>query len=92
MSTALDTLARMRGALTACTQGSLPQSEMIRLWRSGSAELPLPEPYGQVLGQLLDRIESSALFNEESCSFSQKDLLDSLQVWADKAGAKLPSP
>jgi hypothetical protein len=38
---------------------------------------------------LLDRLESSALFSEESCSFSQKDLLDNLQLWAEKAQARL---
>ena len=42
-----------------------------------------------VLGDLLDRLEASALFSEESCSFSQKDLMDNLRVWADKARAKL---
>jgi hypothetical protein len=50
----------------------------------------LPPRYGEVLQQLLDRLESSALFSEESCSFSQKELLDSLQLWFDKAGAQLP--
>ena len=45
----------------------------------------LPPRYGEVLLGLLDRLESSALFSEESCSFSQKDLLDSLQMWVDKA-------
>lgn len=49
----------------------------------------LPARYKEVLLQLLDRLESSALFNEESCSFSPKGLLDSLQVWVDKAGAQL---
>jgi hypothetical protein len=44
-----------------------------------------------VLLNLLDRLESSALFSEESCSFSQKDLLDNLQVWVDKARAQLAS-
>jgi len=38
-----------------------------------------------VLHGLVDRLESSALFSEESCSFSQHDLLDSLQLWIDKA-------
>lgn len=89
MSTALDTLDRMTEALTACSQGQLAQSDMIRLWRSGAAGLPLPGPFGEVLGNLLDRIEASALFSEESCSFSQKDLMASLQMWADKARAKL---
>ncbi|WP_228769140.1 hypothetical protein [Limnohabitans sp. 2KL-3] len=64
---------------------------MIRQWRSDAASLPLPEKFGLVLGDLLDRIESSALFSGESCSFSQKDLLDNLQLWADKARARLSS-
>ncbi|QFZ84182.1 hypothetical protein GFK26_16175 [Variovorax paradoxus] len=58
-----------------------------------SAELlgALPPRYGEVLLNLLDRLESSALFSEESCSFSQKDLLDNLQVWVDKARGQLVS-
>ena len=51
----------------------------------------LPPRYGEVLLSLLDRLESSALFSEESCSFSQKDLLDNLQVWVDKARGQLVS-
>ena len=51
----------------------------------------LPPRYGEVLLNLLDRLESSALFSEESCSFSQKDLLDNLQAWVDKARAQLAS-
>lgn len=51
----------------------------------------LPPRYAEVLLNLLDRLESSALFSEESCSFSQKDLLDSLQLWIDKARATLNS-
>jgi hypothetical protein len=85
----LDTLTRMTDALKASTEGQLSQTDMIRQWRSGAASLPLPEKFGTVLGDLLDRIEASALFSEESCSFSQKDLLSSLQLWADKARAKL---
>jgi hypothetical protein len=45
----------------------------------------LPPRYTVVLHNLLDRLESSALFAEESCSFSHKELLDSLQLWLDKA-------
>lgn len=51
----------------------------------------LPPRYAEVLLNLLDRLESSALFAEESCSFSQRDLLDSLQLWLDKAAQQLPS-
>ena len=54
-----------------------------------SALAALPTRYSNVLLDLLDRLESSALFTEESCSFSRSGLLDSLQVWADKAQAVL---
>jgi hypothetical protein len=49
----------------------------------------LPPRYGEVLLNLLDRLESSALFSEESCSFSQKDLLDNLATWVEKARGQL---
>ncbi len=90
MNTDLDTLTHMTTSLAACARGDLPQQEMIRLWRSGAASLPLPEKFGVVLSNLLDRIEASALFSGESCSFSQQGLFDNLQLWADKAQAALP--
>lgn len=49
----------------------------------------LPPRYGDVLLGLLDRLESSALFTDESCSFSHRDLQDSVQLWLDKANAQL---
>ncbi len=49
----------------------------------------LPERFNDVLLNLLDRLESSALFTEESCSFSHASLLDSLQMWIDKAQLQL---
>ena len=45
----------------------------------------LPPRFFDVLMQLLSRLESSALFTDESCSFSRHDLLDSFQLWLDKA-------
>jgi hypothetical protein len=92
MSAALETLDRMNTALAQSQNGQLPQSEMIRLWRAQAATLALPARFDEVLQPLLDRIEASALFSEESCSFSQKDLLASLQMWADKARSRLSSP
>ena len=50
----------------------------------------LPPRYTEVLLGLLDRLEAGALFSEESCSFSQQALVDSLQLWLDKARAALP--
>jgi hypothetical protein len=49
----------------------------------------LPPRFADVLMQLLSRLESSALFTEESCSFSRHELLDSLQLWLDKAAQAL---
>jgi hypothetical protein len=45
----------------------------------------LPPAFSTVLDNLTDRLQASALFTEESCSFSRQDLLDSLQLWLDKA-------
>jgi hypothetical protein len=52
----------------------------------------LPPKFGEVLHGLLDRLESGALFDAESCSFSQSGLHDSLQMWLDKAQDRLDSP
>jgi hypothetical protein len=49
----------------------------------------LPVRFDEVLMQLMNRLESSALFTDESCSFSRHDLLDSLQLWLDKAEQNL---
>lgn len=87
-STQLDALARRIEALQGDSGGSVTTlSDDAR----ASTELlaALPPRYGEVLLNLLDRLESSALFSEESCSFSQKDLLDNLKVWADKARGQL---
>jgi non-ribosomal peptide synthetase component F len=89
MATAHHTLQQMNQTLQQCLQGQLPTAALTRQWRADGALLPLPERFAQVLGDLLDRLEAGALFSEESCSFSQKDLLDSLQLWADKARAQL---
>ena len=91
MSAALETLDRMNTALALSQNGQLSQSEMIHLWRTNVASLALPARFDEVLQPLLDRIEASVLFSEESCSFSQKDLFASLQLWADKARLRLSS-
>jgi hypothetical protein len=85
VNTAHDTLRQMTEALQQCQQGQLHLSELTRQWRADATGLPLPARFGEVLGGLLDRLEAGALFSEESCSFSQKDLLDNLRLWADKA-------
>ena len=51
----------------------------------------LPDRYAQVLATVLDRLEASALFVEESCSFSHSDLIAQLKIWIEKAGEQLPA-
>lgn len=51
----------------------------------------LPPRYAEVLLALLDRLEAGALFTEESCSFSRGDLVRNLEVWLEKAAARLAS-
>lgn len=89
MTSSTDTLDLMDQQLAACERGELPIGQLARLWRTPGSSLPLPPRYAQVLGDLLDRIEAGALFSEESCSFSQKDLLGSLQQWSSKARLQL---
>ena len=73
---ALDGLAQSQ--MTAASFSALAEKQVTLL-------AALPPRYTEVLTQLLTRLESSALFTEESCSFSHKDLLGSLQLWLDKA-------
>ncbi|MFT4241358.1 MAG: hypothetical protein QM569_03640 [Acidovorax sp.] len=76
----------VQAALDAFAQGNLTASRLSDTARAQADLLAaLPPRYAEVLLGLLDRLESSALFSEESCSFSQKDLLASLQMWVDKA-------
>ena len=77
---ALDGLDRSQ--VTAASFSALAEKQVTLL-------AALPPRYTEVLTQLLTRLESSALFTEESCSFSHKDLVDSLQLWLDKAQALL---
>jgi len=85
-------LENMSQALKGCEQGHASTSELVRNWRQQATQLPLPERYGEVLNGLLDRMESSALFSEESCSFSQKDQLGTLKIWLEKARQQLAMP
>jgi hypothetical protein len=80
----------MQAALDALRSDRLTPAAFCAELR-GQANLlgTLPPRYAEVLQQLLDRLEASALFTEESCSFSQRDLLDSLQIWIEQARARL---
>ena len=88
--TASTQLAALAQALQAFERGEHTAATLSTLARQQTALLAaLPPRYGEVLLNLLDRLESSALFAEESCSFSQKALVANLQMWVDKARAAL---
>ncbi|NUU04552.1 hypothetical protein [Herbaspirillum robiniae] len=83
-------LASMREVLTRLQQGQTGIADLCTAWRArGDVMAALPPRYLQVAEDLLGRLEAGSLFTEESCSFSQKDLTDSLSTWLDKAGQTL---
>jgi hypothetical protein len=83
-------LAAFSAAFARTREGAMNAQAFSAMAREQDVLLSaLPGKYSDVLLQLLDRLESSALFTEESCSFSQNDLLDSLQMWLDKARGQL---
>lgn len=78
--------------LAAARAGELDMGTLARRLRGLILPPALPPKYAEVLAEITDRIESSALFDEESCSYSQSDLLEALEVWAQKARERLNKP
>nr|WP_245912841.1 hypothetical protein [Limnohabitans curvus] len=77
-------------ALTDLRSNALTGRAFIQTARAQQALFKaLPPQFEEVWLGLVDRLESSALFSEESCSFSQTGLLDNLALVLDKAEAKL---
>jgi hypothetical protein len=72
-------------ALDALRKDELRPAEFCATVRGATATLALPQRFRDVLEQLLDRLEASALFTEESCSFSREDLVGNLEIWLEKA-------
>ena len=90
MSAAAHQLAALKSGLQQLRSGTLTVAAFSHLARvQGELLAALPPQFDQVLQHLLDRLESAALFSEESCSFSQTELLDSLQQWLDHAQGQL---
>ncbi len=85
-------LAPMREALEGLRAGRTSIADLCATWRTRNDVMSaLPPRYQQVAEDLLGRLEAGSLFTEESCSFSQKDLTDSLSTWLDKAQQTLAS-
>lgn len=83
-------LDAMRSALQQLQEGQINIAALCSAWRAQTDIIAaLPPRYGQVAEDLLGRLEAGSLFTEESCSFSQQDLIDSLHTWLDKAGQTL---
>lgn len=83
MQTTLDQLAQ---ALDAARSGQLSAAQLVAHWRTAlAAEAALPPRYVAVAEKVLSQLESGALFAEESCSFSQADVLDALADWLGHA-------
>lgn len=59
---------------------------LCRTWRAQTALLSaLPPRFAEAAENILCRLESASLFSEESCSYSQHDLLAHLGAWLDQA-------
>lgn len=80
----------MRQALDALCQGQMDPMAFGAQARRAEALLgALPPRYREVWLDLIDRLESAALFTEESCSFSPAARTATLQEWLDQATARL---
>ena len=74
----------MQDALQAVQQNQMSINAFCQIWRTQATQLSdLPPRYREVLEDLLSRLETGSLFTEESCSFSQTDLLTTLDMWLD---------
>jgi hypothetical protein len=84
-----DQLNPLPATLDAFRQGTLPLNALVQQWRAAAEghEPALPQRYRDVLERILTQLESSALFSEESCSFSQTDIVNALNDWWAKARA-----
>jgi len=63
---------------------ALPQTVILN-WPAD--KLDLQQAYIDLWFDLLDRLESSALFTEESCSFSHAELLATMHKWVKKVAS-----
>lgn len=83
----------LRATLAAFRTDRLDAATLATAWRAAAAAWPgLPARYAAVLDKLLAPLEASAMFSEESCSFSRTDLADTLAQWLDHALAAAPRP
>ncbi|MGO4278330.1 hypothetical protein SAMN05216321_102223 [Cupriavidus sp. OV038] len=80
-------LNAMREALASHVAGTMPVADLVGAWRAAATSLTLPPVFGQAMEELLRRLEMSAVFAQDSCSFSSTAVTDQLKRWLDKAEA-----
>ncbi|MFM7972881.1 MAG: hypothetical protein ACKOJ7_09750 [Betaproteobacteria bacterium] len=81
----------LEAALQAYELDRLSGGALCTAFRDAARHWPgLPPRFFTVLETLLQPLESSALFSEESCAFSRHDLAASLRPWLQAAEVKAP--
>ena len=86
----IPSIAALQTSIASLRNKESATAQFCVLWRSQDGLLDaLPPRYREVMDDLLDRLESGSAFSEESCSYSQDDLLGALEDWLNKAQAKL---
>ena len=85
-----ETFAKIQQSIQGFKQQTIRVAALAEQLRSEKQLLgELPPAFTQALENVLERLEAGALFTEESCSFSQSDLITALEVWLDKAKQRL---
>lgn len=89
--TPVDPLTRVKHLHTLLEEeGFESATELVNAFRQEKALLAeLPAVFEGALESILERLESTAMFTEESCSFSQGDMLAMLSVWLEKTKSYL---
>jgi exonuclease VII small subunit len=86
----MQSLAPLADALAQFEAGALDAASLARACRAQTHVVSqLPAAFSNVLDDIVTRLEAGAMFSEESCSFSQGDLVAQLQIWLAKAQEKL---
>jgi hypothetical protein len=73
----------LRQSLADREAGRMEVAALANLWRQQATTLPAQ--FAQALDMILMRLESGSLFDQDSCSFSQHDMLASLRQWLQQA-------
>lgn len=87
----VDPLVRIKSLTDAIENEEFSTTnELVFRFRQEKALLAeLPSVFEGALESILERLESTAMFSEEACSFSQTDLMAALSVWLEKAQSYL---